>query len=262
MSLPTRPAGDPDRGRAPTVDAVHPRPHPRAPAAPGGQPRRWPAPRTAPVGRPAAAVAPGSRIRTPTSAACSPSPLRRPPRPGAARSDHALCRRRGELVIIDQHAAHERVTLDRLRRGARPSAAGSACRARDGGAERRADGGPGGPHGAARPAWPRGGALRGTTVAVKQVPEALAGADPQRLVEDVADDLANGGEESPQVTRGPHPLHHGLPQLRARGADPVSLRDARAPARAGPGGLRGLCPWAAGLHPHRLRRVGRRFHRS
>jgi DNA mismatch repair protein MutL len=37
----------------------------------------------------------------------------------------------------------------------------------------------------------------GDSVVVKQVPEALTGADPQRLLEDVADDLAQGGDGRP-----------------------------------------------------------------
>ena len=38
---------------------------------------------------------------------------------GQLATTYVLCEGRGELVIIDQHAAHERVTLDRLHKARR-----------------------------------------------------------------------------------------------------------------------------------------------
>ena len=109
---------------------------------------------------------------------------------------YLLCEGAGEMVIIDQHAAHERVTLHRLQRARRErlgcgqrlltpalvelTAARAAALA---------------PH---TPLLARYGLevepFGGDSMVVKQVPEALTGADPQRLLEDVADDLSQGGD--------------------------------------------------------------------
>ena len=112
---------------------------------------------------------------------------------------YLLCEGAGELVIIDQHAAHERVTLHRLQQ---------ARRERLGGGQRlltpalveltAARAAALAPH---APLLARYGLevepFGGDSVVVKQVPEALTGADPQRLLEDVADDLAQGGDGRP-----------------------------------------------------------------
>ena len=112
---------------------------------------------------------------------------------------YVLCEGRGELVIVDQHAAHERVTLHRLMQAERQHLGGgqrlltppvvelSAARARA--LEPHTD------------VLARYGleveAFGGASFAVKQVPTALAGADVESLVADVADDLAEGGGGAP-----------------------------------------------------------------
>ena len=105
----------------------------------------------------------------------------------------------GELVIIDQHAAHERVTLHRLQQARADSPIPgqrllspvmvelSAARARA--LEPRVDmltihGLEIAPFGE-------------RTFAVKQVPAVLAGADPVQLVSDLADDFIEGGSGRP-----------------------------------------------------------------
>ncbi len=121
---------------------------------------------------------------------------------------YVLCEGAGELVIIDQHAAHERVTLQRLMRDAAehlgagqrlltpPLVELSPARAR-----------------ALEPnldvlarygleVEPFGGA----TFVVKQLPGALAGADVAPLIADVADDLAEGGDGAPLRDRIEHLL--------------------------------------------------------
>ena len=113
---------------------------------------------------------------------------------------YILCEGAGELVIIDQHAAHERITLYRLmlREQSRNLGGGqrlltpqvieltpSRALALT-------------PHTEVLERYglevePFGGA----SFVVKQVPESLMGADLQRLIEDVADDLATGGDGEP-----------------------------------------------------------------
>jgi DNA mismatch repair protein MutL len=121
---------------------------------------------------------------------------------------YILCEGRGELVIVDQHAAHERVTLHRLMQSEHPVlGAGqrlltppvvelSPARARA--LE---------PHTALLARYglevePFGG----HSVVVKQVPQALARADPSALIGDVADDLAAGGDGAPLRDRVEHLL--------------------------------------------------------
>lgn len=156
----------------------------------------WPAPAVAPVTAPAA---------PPPPLRAAPDGLLPVPRfvdlrvLGQLATTYVLCEGRGELVIIDQHAAHERVTLDRLRR-ARAARLGAGQRlltpvvveltpARAAALAPRLDvlgqlGFEVEPFG-------------GDSVAVKQVPQALAAVDPERLVRDVADDLAEGGRGRP-----------------------------------------------------------------
>lgn len=118
---------------------------------------------------------------------------------GQLATTYVLCEGRGELVIIDQHAAHERVTLDRLTKARRarlgagqrlltplvveltPARAAALAARLDVLAE------------VGMEVEPFGGA----SVAIKQVPEALAGVDPVALVHDIADDLAEGGPGRP-----------------------------------------------------------------
>ncbi len=112
---------------------------------------------------------------------------------------YVLCEGAGELVIVDQHAAHERVTLYRLMQAERTRTPGgqrlltpqmvelSPARARALGARVEVLGRVG------LEVEPFGG----STFAVKQIPDALSGADVTRLIEDVADDLAEGGSGEP-----------------------------------------------------------------
>ena len=118
---------------------------------------------------------------------------------GQLATTYVLCEGRGELVIIDQHAAHERVTLDRLHKARRarlgagqrlltplvveltPARAAALAARLEVLAELGMEVEPFG----------------GDSVAIKQVPEALAGVDPVALVHDVADDLAEGGGGRP-----------------------------------------------------------------
>jgi len=105
----------------------------------------------------------------------------------------------GELVIIDQHAAHERVTLHRLQQTASVHS-GSGQRLLTPVLVELAAG-------RARALEEHLGLLTpygleiepfgDRTFAVKQVPSVLAGADPTRLVSDLADDFADGGTGRP-----------------------------------------------------------------
>jgi DNA mismatch repair protein MutL len=117
---------------------------------------------------------------------------------GQLATTYVLCEGAGELVVIDQHAAHERVTLYRLTRDARAALGGAqrllvpvvvqlpAGRARLLAAQldRLA------PYGLDL------SDLGGGTFAIQAVPAALAGADLRTLVADVADELAEGGGAS------------------------------------------------------------------
>jgi DNA mismatch repair protein MutL len=107
---------------------------------------------------------------------------------------YILCEGGGELVIIDQHAAHERITLHRLKH--RPEGRlGS-------GQQQLAPVVVDLPPASARAVVPHLGALErygieiaafgGTSFAIQQVPEALLGKDLFRLFQDVADDLVHG----------------------------------------------------------------------
>ncbi len=108
---------------------------------------------------------------------------------------YILCEGQGELVILDQHAAHERVTLHRLMQAeAEHLGPGqrllhpvvvelSVARALTLAGHVEAL------HKVGLEIAPFGG----SAIAIKQLPKALSGADPQRLIEDVADDLADGG---------------------------------------------------------------------
>ena len=112
---------------------------------------------------------------------------------------YILCEGAGELVVIDQHAAHERITLHKIAASARHQLGGgqrlltpqvidltpARALAMSGRGDILARYG--------LEIEPFGGA----SFVIKQVPESLASADLQRLVEDVADDLAGGGDGEP-----------------------------------------------------------------
>jgi DNA mismatch repair protein MutL len=118
---------------------------------------------------------------------------------GQLAQTYILCEGKGELVVIDQHAAHERVMLHQLmkapqahlgtgKRFLTPAIVDlSPARAAALGAHVEA---------LARFGFefePFGG----NSFAVKQVPSALASTPLDRLVEDVADDIAEGGSGRP-----------------------------------------------------------------
>ena len=203
--------------RPPVLTLAGPAAQPRLPLA---EPAPWPAPAAAPVptveARPARPWTgapeplPGSTHGPGVSA-----PLVDPPPAtggllpvprfqdlrvlGQLARTYILCEGRGELVIIDQHAAHERVTLHRLLQAERDHLGGgqrlltppvvelSPARARA--LEPHTD------------VLSRYGLevepFGGDSVVVKQLPTALAGADVTSLVVDVADDLAEGGDGAP-----------------------------------------------------------------
>lgn len=184
-------------------------------------PDEWaplPAERDGPPPTPAAPASVPTSVPTSVSLTVAPAPSGRPPLPSAvdrgllpvprfadlrvlgqlART-YVLCEGLGELVIIDQHAAHERVTLHRLLAAERGEGSGgqrllappvvelSAPRARA-----LAE------HAPLLAGWGlEVEAFGGRSFIIKQVPEVLLGADLRRLVEDVADDLAQGGSGEP-----------------------------------------------------------------
>jgi len=118
---------------------------------------------------------------------------------GQVARTYILAEGAGELVIIDQHAAHERVTLHRLQQAAQEGAPPAqrllspvlvelpAARSRAL-AEHLSLLLPFGLE--VEPFGER-------TFAVKQVPSVLSGADPVQLVHDLADDFAEGGSGRP-----------------------------------------------------------------
>jgi len=112
---------------------------------------------------------------------------------------YILCEGRGELVIIDQHAAHERVTLHRLLQAEQEHLGGGQRLLTPPVVELSPS--------RARALEPHTDVLSqyglevepfgGDSFVVKQLPGALAGADVASLVQDVADDLAEGGDGAP-----------------------------------------------------------------
>jgi DNA mismatch repair protein MutL len=215
-----------------SVPLVRPAPAPRPPARPvltnpePPRPSALPDPSLSsgwvarPLPEPPAPVVPAEAPYVPDSIAAEPTPVQAfEPHPpaldfgallpvprfadlrviGQVARTYILTEGAGELVIIDQHAAHERVTLHRLQQGtaAHPSAgqrllspvlvelsAGQA-RALEPQVDLLAT------HGLeVTPFGDR-------TFAIQQVPAVLAGADPVRLVTDLADDFAEGGTGRP-----------------------------------------------------------------
>jgi DNA mismatch repair protein MutL len=169
-------------GRAVEPPQTRPPPAAPAPTPPAPAPPTPPAPAPpAPVARPNALL-PVARFRD----------LRVI---GQLATTYVLCEGGGELVVVDQHAAHERITLWKLLRH-RDAALGPTQRrlapvlvrlppARAqvlaAHAEQLAAGGL------------ELAAMGGGTVAVHALPPALDGADLDALLADVADDLAEGG---------------------------------------------------------------------
>ena len=140
---------------------------------------------------------------------------------------YVLTEGRGELVIIDQHAAHERVTLHRLRRDARATLGGGQrfltpvlvdlplARARQLG-----------PHVDALDAWGievRG--LGGTTFAIHAVPAPLKDADLTGLLTDLADEVAEGVTGGAFAERLDHFLATLACHTSVRAGQSLSLRD-------------------------------------
>ncbi len=109
---------------------------------------------------------------------------------------YILCEGGGEMVIVDQHAAHERVTLTKLSRDPVNALGGSQRLLTPlvfdiGPARARV-------LAAAAESLNTSGldisGLGGGTIAVHGVPAPLAGRDIRAIVTDMADDLANGGD--------------------------------------------------------------------
>lgn len=192
-------------GPAPILTAPAPPPQPSLPLR-DPAPSPWSPPPVVVADRPAPPLASAADVAPPSP---PPTGAMRDLLPVARFQDlrvlgqldrtYVLCEGAGELVIIDQHAAHERVTLQRLLTDAAehlgagqrlltpPLVELSPARAR-----------------ALEPnldvlarygleVEPFGGA----SFVVKQLPGALAGADIGPLIEDVADDLAEGGDGAP-----------------------------------------------------------------
>jgi DNA mismatch repair protein MutL len=201
---PALPAGLDEPPDAPEPESTTPEPPPpRAPSA-------APAPRAALLPAPSAAPAP---LPSPPLPAPLPPTAQEPalhpllPVPsfsdleviGQLATSYVLCQGAGELVVIDQHAAHERVTLERLQRvhrEARPVSQTLLAPVRVSL-----------PPGRAAALEPHLELLRSVglevhpegdeDLSVRAVPPALGNVDVVRLVRDMADDLADEGSGRP-----------------------------------------------------------------
>jgi len=192
-SLPSRPP-TPALPPAPRPAVVAPIPPPPSvsPATPVPSPPPAP-PAPPPVAPSPAAWAPDPRGLLPVRRFVDLQVL------GQVARTYIICEGGGELIIVDQHAAHERITLYRLMRAAREKLGGGQRLLNPPVIEL--------PLAQARALEPHLDLLNryGLEVepfgdrafAVKQVPEALAKADPARLLRDVADDIAGGGSGAP-----------------------------------------------------------------
>ncbi|HET6281929.1 MAG TPA: DNA mismatch repair endonuclease MutL [Polyangia bacterium] len=136
---------------------------------------------------------------------------------GQLHRTYLVCEAEGELVLIDQHAAHERVAFARLqaahgRREVRRQRLlfplpieveeGSAAAARESGLLETLGF-------EIEPASPRAAAAHGdarTTLIVRAVPEMLKDADPKPLLRDVLGQLADGGTAASAAERVDHAL--------------------------------------------------------
>jgi DNA mismatch repair protein MutL len=149
---------------------------------------------------------------------------------GQLANTYILCEGAGEMVVIDQHAAHERVQLHQLMKSpARHLGTGkrfltpavielSPARAAALGAHVEA--------------LTRYGfelePFGGDSFALKCVPAALAGIDHVRLVEDVADDIAEGGQGRPAADVVEHALATMACHSAIRAGQALSLYEMRA----------------------------------
>lgn len=178
---------------------------------------------------------------------------------------YVLCEGRGELVIIDQHAAHERVTLHRLKQAEREQLGGGQRLLTPSVVELTPA--------RARGLEPHVGVLAryglevepfgGDSFVVKQVPAALAGADIPSLVADVADDLADGGDGGPLRDRVEHVLATMACHTSIRAGQVLSAYEMRELLRALDAVDFGVCahgrPVSIRISPGELER---RFHRA
>jgi len=201
------------RGPAPSVPRPTPTPLPSPAALPPGLPEPGPEPLPSLVAEPRA----GGGVEVGTSdlsgAETGPGatssgaihPLLPVPRfsdlevIGQLAGTYVLCQGAGELVVIDQHAAHERVTLERLQRVHRENKPASQTLLTPVVVELQP-----GRSAALEPHFEllhRVGmdirAREDDRVAVHAVPPALGNVNVARLVRDMADDLANQGDGRP-----------------------------------------------------------------
>ena len=183
---------------------------------------------------------------TAPSADASAAAASRPPaelldRPlGAARAQlhetYIVAQTRDSVVIVDQHAAHERLVYERLK-----------AALADGGVARQAllipevvelDGDEAAALAEAAPELERLGlaleAFGPGAVLVREVPALLGDTDIKGLVRDLAREAVERGRGQPaQGAAGGGVLHHGLPRLGARRPPPDARGDERAAARHG-----------------------------
>ncbi|MBM4319902.1 MAG: DNA mismatch repair protein MutL, partial [Deltaproteobacteria bacterium] len=175
---------------------------------------------------------------------------------GQAGGTYLLCESPQGLVIIDQHAAHERVTFERLKASLSPGGGGHLAsqpfllpvRVELGPQAQRT-------LAAHAPLLPLLGfevePFGGDSYLVKSLPAPLVGADPAELLADLLDHLA--GQEPFPATDGviPAPLQDRLEEVWAtlachgsvRAGQPLAPPEARALLHALEGvGYRGHCP--------------------
>ncbi|HVR64154.1 MAG TPA: DNA mismatch repair endonuclease MutL [Polyangia bacterium] len=129
---------------------------------------------------------------------------------GQLQRTYLVCENEGELILIDQHAAHERIAFERLRAA---QARREVRRQRllfpvpvevdDVGAAAAADGALLGELGFEL-------AVQGKTVLVRAVPEALKDADPKPLLRDVLGQLGEGDAGAGAVTSTAERIEHVL----------------------------------------------------
>ena len=161
---------------------------------------------------------------------------------GAARAQvhgtYIVAQTQDGIVIVDQHAAHERLVYERLKR--ERAAAGIARQIAAHSRGRRSRPGRGGPAPRARPrrSPTLGLVVEGFgpgAVLVREVPSALAGGRIKALVQDVADALAEWGDAAEPARRAARrgALAHGLPRLGPRRPPAEAGGDERAAARDG-----------------------------
>lgn len=274
----------PDRPR--TLEPEGPSPQPPLPLQdPPAGASPWPGParagesplatdRPSPPWRPAAPLA-GAALEPPRPLPGEPTGAERGLLPvprfqdlrvlGQLDRTYVLCEGRGELVIVDQHAAHERVTLHRLMQAEREQLGGGQRMLTPPVIELTPA--------RARALEPHTGVLAryglevepfgGESFVVKQVPAALAKADLTQLVEDVADDLAEGGGGGPLRDRVESVLATMACHTSVRAGQSLSAYEMRELLRALDAVDFGVCahgrPVSIRISPTELER---RFHRA